>query len=265
MVLIGVLVGLILLLGGVLLGLLARGDSEQASESPQTQGSLATPGEEALASPPTTSAPTTPSPAPVESRAEATPAETVVATATPDPTSSPTSTPNATSTPTPGKQKSTYRNDAVGFELDYPGDWPFAEVTEFEDQGLLVLMGFDEGEGSARDQVVLPGPKIDTKWEPLPPESSLSAAAKAIKGQWEKAASSGTLSGRLISEEWVTLPSGIAAVRFVIAERGEEVLGDESPIYLVVVNGYLIEINGLGHYASEVDKVARSLRIFAAK
>lgn len=269
-ILIGVLVGLVLLLGGVLLGLLVKGDSEQASESPQAQRSLAAPEGGALVSSPTSSASATPrpsenpTPTPTESRSETAPTETAVATATSGPTSTPTSTPSAADASIPEEQKNTYRNDTVGFELDYPGEWPSAEVTEFEDQGLLVLIGFT-GEGTTRDQIVLPGPKIDTRWESLPPGSSLSEVATAMKDQWEKAASSGTFSGRLVSEEWVTLPSGLAAVRFVVVERGKEVLGNESPIYLVVINGHLIEMNGLGHYASEVDEVAQSIRPLAAK
>jgi len=165
-----------------------------------------------------------------------------VITPTNSPTSVPTSAPTGAASTSVPTDVQTYRDEAVGFELDYPTDW-VADTTGISD-GVILWSRKPEGPGT--DGVPADVTKIDVI-SPLNAPATLEALVTQQKQSLANA------NGTLLSEERLQLASGLEAVRMHISSFGESI------VLLTIINGRPVILAGYGDL-SRFDAVARSVR-----
>jgi len=140
--------------------------------------------------------------------------------------------------PAPATQ--TYRNPALGIELDYPAGW---EVEEMGNGASLWSKRLDRvGVGGVPADIA----KIDIATE----EGSTVTLDELLARQKQGVAE---VNGQILSEEEWTLANGLRAVRLNISAIGD------SAVLLTVIDGRPIILAGFGD-RSQFDAVARSLR-----
>jgi hypothetical protein len=161
----------------------------------------------------------------------------------PQPTIAPTATPPATSVPTATPAATqTYRNDAVGFELDYPAEW----VVDTAGISNGVILWSKQPEGPGNDGAPADVVKIDVM---ALPDVTLRLDELAAQQKAEVA----NVNGSILAEERITLASGLEVVRLHVSSLGEAVS------LLAVINGHPVYVTGFGDL-SRFDDVARTLR-----
>jgi hypothetical protein len=135
----------------------------------------------------------------------------------------------------------TYRNDAISFEVDYPQGWIVDEG------GDLDILWSEKLSGPGQDGVPANIVKIDIVTEPNTTMTleELVAQQKAIIAD---------SNGKVLSEEAITLPLGLPAVRMGVSGFGESIS------LLAVINGHPVMLVGYGDL-SRFDEVARTLRV----
>jgi hypothetical protein len=150
----------------------------------------------------------------------------------------PTSTPEAGMT-VPAEWEA-YRNDAIHFEFDYPPGWIVDEG------GDLDILWSEKLSGPGKDGVPANIVKIDIVTEP---NTTLTLDELVARQK----ASIADNNGQVLSEEAVTLGSGLPAVRMSVSGISE------SLSLLAVINGHPVMLVGYGDL-SRFDEVARTLR-----
>ncbi len=152
--------------------------------------------------------------------------------------SAPTITPEPAVT-TPGNAQ-TYRNDTIGFEVDYPAGWIVEEAGDTD------IMWSERLTGPGHDGVPGNVVKIDITTEPNTTMTleELAARQKQIIAD---------NNGQILLEEAITLPSGLKAVRLGVSGFGESVT------LWTVINGHPVMLTGFGDLA-RFDEVANTLQ-----
>jgi hypothetical protein len=139
---------------------------------------------------------------------------------------------------TPQPVVSTYRNTLVGFELDYPAGWSLDEAGDTDI--LWSQRPIEPGSGGLPEGVL----KIDISSEPNTTITLEELVARQKQG---------ITSDQILSEEALTLPGGMSAVRMQVSALGDSVT------LMTVVNGHPVVLSGFGDL-SGFDEVARTLR-----
>jgi hypothetical protein len=188
---------------------------------------------------PTPDAQPAPTASPAPATATAVPA---TATAAPAPTETPVSSPAPTFAPTP-LDPQTYRNEAAGFEVDYPAGW-LTDTTGIAD-GLILWSSSPPRIGT--DGVPAGLTKIDVVGMPTV-NQTLDEAVQAQRDSLQES------NGTVLDEQRLVLPSGLAAVRLSL--RG---FGGDTLALLSVVNGHPVIIAAYGDLES-FDAISQSLR-----
>jgi len=147
---------------------------------------------------------------------------------------------------------STYRNQEIGFELDYPAEWYIedvsAEIREQSSVYAVVLTSWEPGLGGVGGI-----PAGATKVGVIVIKSgttTLQEAVAQLRQQWE----AGDPPVTILSEEKWALAGDLQAVRWQV-----ESLGEQSAAVITVINGNTVILSGLGD-SDLFDAVARTMR-----
>ena len=160
-----------------------------------------------------------------------------VAPTQPPATPEPTVLPQPTALPEPTLQ--TYRNDAIGFEFDYPAGWSMESVGDGIDM-LWSEQPTGPGVGGVPENIA----KIDIVTEPdntLTLEELVARQTEEMTPQQIK------------SKQDITLPSGLPAVRLEVSSMGDSVS------LLTVIAGHPVMIINYGD-TSHFDDIANTVR-----
>jgi hypothetical protein len=152
--------------------------------------------------------------------------------------SAPTITPEPSTTAPSNLQ--TYRNDTIGFEVDYPRGWIVDEAGDTDIMWSERLTG--PGHDGVPDNVV----KIDITTEP----NTTMTLEELVARQKQIIADN---NGQTLLEEATTLPSSLKAVRLGVAGFGDSVT------LWTVINGHPVMLTGYGDL-TRFDEVANTLR-----
>lgn len=134
----------------------------------------------------------------------------------------------------------TYRNAALGIELDYPAGW------EVEAMGRGAILW-----SKRLDRVGVDGVPADIAKIDLATEDGATTTLDDLLARQKRGVTD--VNGQILSEEEWILANGLRAVRLNISAIGD------SAVLLTVVNGRPIILAGFGD-RSQFDTVARSLR-----
>ena len=139
----------------------------------------------------------------------------------------------------------TYVDDVVGFAIDYPENWQ----VEATPGSLLQLFSPDYVPGVGGDGF----PADHTKIEIIPQHSgdprSLDEVLDAMRGEPDGPG------GRVVSETAITLAGEVTGYRLAM----DNMVSDQQPVLLVVINGQLLQVAGYGDTA-RFDEIVLTLR-----
>jgi hypothetical protein len=134
----------------------------------------------------------------------------------------------------------TYRNNAIGFEVDYPQGWIVDEA------GDTAILWSEKQSGPGHDGVPTNIVKIDITTEP----NTTMTLEELVARQKQIIADS---NGQILLEESVTLPSGLKAVRLGVSGFGNSIT------LWTVINGHPVMLTGYGDL-TRFDAIANTLR-----
>lgn len=145
----------------------------------------------------------------------------------------------------------TYRDSVAGFEFEYPASWNMTPTAdEVKKTAIIYSTTFFSWEPSVNAEGI---PEGGTKIDVGVYNKGAASPEAALEARKQEFANSG-LDQTILSEEPVTLPSGLKATRLQVKDRFGESLE-----LITAINGNLILFGGVGDYEL-LDAIGRTLR-----
>ncbi|MGB0389015.1 MAG: hypothetical protein ACPGWR_29685 [Ardenticatenaceae bacterium] len=147
---------------------------------------------------------------------------------------------------------STYRNEHVGFEIDYPPSWHVADPSpEIQETAKIYAIVFSSWvpEGPGQDGI----PDGSSKMDLYVMRSGANTLQEAVEQRKKSLQSSGDIA--ILSSEPLTLNGGLNAERWITQSNF-----GQSESTITVINGYTIVLGGLGDQEL-IEQIIRTLRV----
>lgn len=146
----------------------------------------------------------------------------------------------------------TYRDTVAGFEFDYPATWNMTPVSdEIKKSSIIYAATFYSWEPKSVSAEGIPAG--ETKIDVGVYNKAATSPEAALEFRKQEFANS-DLGHTILSEQAVTLPSGLKATRLQVKDR----FGESSEL-ITALNGNMILFGGVGDYAL-LDAIGRTLR-----
>lgn len=180
----------------------------------------------------------------------------VDAPATPPPTDAPppaadlpTAAPEPTPPPGPSFEAAAYRDEAAGFEFDYPADWFVGPVEQYSRGGITAFTSWERPTDVLPDATPPGETRLDVTVQLWDPTGELEAFVQQRKGAWDASGIS------VVSQEEWTLADGRPARAFAVA--GSD--GSQAYFFFTTIGDKVLVLSGDGDL-SLLEEIAHTVR-----